>query len=142
MSRLTLKEERTKLKAETARHPVSRHKIILRDSDASDASLDSDDTLEIRFGGGQDFDSDISDEIVRFGTGFSDVEDSDINSDGSTAFPFRNLWEALNVDTDSSDEDFSVRRWNRNRAALFSDSSSSSSSSSDSSDPSDSSDTE
>ncbi|XP_023343689.1 E3 ubiquitin-protein ligase rnf8-B [Eurytemora carolleeae] len=131
-TRATLKEERAKLKAESVR--PRRINPVYNLGDDSDDSLDSDNTLEIRFDSGHDFDSDFSDEIVRFNSRFSDDSDNiTVRDSDSPPFPFRNLWDSLNVDTDSSDEDFSVRRWTRNNRTVFSDTSSSSSSSSSSS---------
>jgi len=167
-SRATLKEERYKLQKEAEKNKKKSKRgldRILDVEDDSGDSIDSDETLEIRYN--SDFDSDVSDEIWRFNpslvsdSGGSSIPDSDI----LFAMPPRIRTPLLsslqhffdrpnNLDTDtddsSDDEDFTIQRWTHQRRQLDTSSSSSnsntydsnseSSSSSSSSDSSDSSD--
>jgi len=130
-ARAVLKEDRAKLKAEAEKSKTAKSNRrvldrILDFANDSDASIDSNETLEIRFN--SDLDSDVSDEIDQ------------LSAELPMSPPvFRNLWANIGSDTDSSDSDFNVVRWDRrNRNRRVPETSSSSSSSSDSSSDSDS----
>jgi len=168
-SRATLKEERYKLQKEAEKNKKKSKRgldRILDVEDDSGDSIDSDETLEIRYN--SDFDSDVSDEIWRFNpslvsdSGGSSIPDSDILfampprirtpilSSLQHFFDRPNDLENTDTDDSSDDEDFNVQRWTHQRRQLDTSSSSSnsntydsiseSSSSSSSSDSSDSSD--
>jgi len=133
-ARAVLKEDRAKLKAEAEKSKTTKSNRrvldrILDFANDSDASIDSNETLEIRFN--SDFDSD--------GSGFLSDEIDQLSAELPRSPPlYRNLWANIGSDTDSSDSDFNVVRWDRRNRNRVPETSSSSSSSSDSSSDSDS----
>jgi len=120
-TRSLLKEERKK-ESEKNKHKMRRGLDVLDIDDDSGNSIDSDETLEIRYN--SDFDTDVSDEVWRVESPHLGEDVFEIQDDtpqlnrppGSSFFAQSGLSLIELDDTDSSDdEDFSILHWRQQR---------------------------